>query len=139
MRAEAPRPADVVVDRPAHDRVAEAEPSWRLRGADEVGGQQLVERVERGGSISDRRNQFRLERLAGDGRGIEHDPRLRAEHFQLVADRGGNRRRQSPFLPRMLHGQGVVPSRRIGGPHQLLEVKGVAATLAVQRGPSGGI
>ena len=120
VRAEPAAARDRVVDRVAHDGVAEREPARRLGGADERAEQQLVERVQRAGLAQpgDRGGEPELERVAGHRRRVEQRAARRARRSaSSAATRGRHRARHLVALQA----------------RELLEVERVAARLRVQR------
>src|SRR5262245_28147227 len=80
---------------PARERVAEAEAARNVGGAAEVGLGQVVERGHRGvlGAGDSRGGELGVERVARDGRALQHAACIGAEAMQLFVERGGDRAR----------------------------------------------
>jgi len=126
-----PARSDRVVDRAAHDGVAEAKEPRRRLGADAVVGDELVEELERAGGCESRGlgGELGLEGLAGHRGTLEHPPRVRGEVAQLLFDRRDDRRRD---LDRGFGaGRRCLARRRHGrsSSQELLDVKRVAPAL----------
>ena len=117
--------------------MAEAKQPRRIGLPDEVGFQKLVEHGQRlpFGSFGDGCDHFRLERLAGDGRGVEDQASLGRQGCDLVPDGGRDRGRHRPSVV-PITGHGDADSSSAGHTCELLEVERIAATLAVQGGAS---
>ena len=131
VRLEPPGLAGPVVDRAAHERMAEAVAAGDVGRAGDVGGQQLVDRGQRralvhaGGGA----REVEVERLARDGGAPAEPPGRLRQAGDLLAERGGHGRRHADVL-----GLLARLARRSGRPRQLLEVERVAAALAVDGG-----
>jgi hypothetical protein len=130
---QAPAAADGLVDRPAHQRMAEGEAARDLRGADEIEREQVVEGVERlrFGELADRRRQVRLEGLAGHRCRVEQGARGGRQRLQLAGDGARHGRRHADRLAVVAARQRARQVARLAGAAELLEVEGVAAAVAV--------
>ena len=125
-----------LVDRAAHDRMAEDEAPRHRRRAHQVQRQEPVERGEalRRRQLRDRRRQVGLERLAGDGGGVQQRVLGRRKGSELL----GQRRRHGGRHPGRTTGFRIAVERRAQPPlparsRELLEVERVAAAVAVDR------
>jgi hypothetical protein len=128
-----PASARRLIDRAAHDGVAEAEAARHVGVADEVGPAELVQGVEHlgFGAVGRGCGELELERVAGHRGAVEHRPRVVGQQRELLGEGGGDRWRHAQAGERHLG-----PGRRardLRGTGQLLEVEGVAAALLVQR------
>ena len=92
VRAQPPPAGRRLVDGSADERMAETEAPRDVRVAHEVEPEQLVERVERRrlGQLRCGRDELRIERVAGDGRALEHPPCLSGEQSELLGERCGH-------------------------------------------------
>src|SRR5215208_2510000 len=114
--------------------MAEDEAPRHRGGPHEIQRQERVERGEPGRrrQLSDRRREVRLERLAGDGGGVEQRALLPRQRRELLGERRCDRGRNSRARS--------VAARRRGTPRllararELLEIERVAATVAVDGG-----
>ena len=122
-----------LVDRPAHDRVPEPEPSWHVGVCDELHSGELVDRVQHVGlgEVGGCGSEIYLERIAGDRGAVQHATNGVGEQRQLLGKRGGHHRWY-------LHsGEGyLAPSagreRVSAGSGQLLEVERISAGLFIE-------
>ena len=117
VRAELPRARRAVVDGTPDDRVPEAKVPGRLGGADEVGRDQLVERLLHGGlrQFGDKGDETRHERLARDRGRVGRSPCVRRQGRELGANCSSDRRRRRPSLAGIFDRQahcGVRPRGR---------------------------
>ena len=92
VRAQPPAGTGGLVDRPAHQRVAEREAPRHVRRAHEALLEEHVQRVEPGARVElgDLRRVLGVERVAGHRGGLEKQPDLRVEPAELVAQGGGD-------------------------------------------------
>ena len=94
MRTDAPASGGGLVDRAAHDRVTEPEPTWHVGVSDELDPGELVDRLEHvglaqpGGCAS----EIDLERIARHRGAVEHTASRRREKRQFLGQRGGDHR-----------------------------------------------
>ena len=95
VRTKPPGGRRGVVDRAAHDRMAEGEAAAVARRAHEVDGHEPVEwRRDRAGvQLGGERRELGVERVAGDRCALDQRPRRARQHLQLDADRRGHARR----------------------------------------------
>ena len=128
MRGEPPRLAGAVVDRAAHERMAEAIAARDVGRAGHARRQQLVDRgqrlvvVELGGGG----REVEVERVAGDRRAPRQPPGALAQRRDLLLERARHRRRHADAS-----GSASPATRgRRGLARELLEVERVAAALA---------
>ena len=123
-----------LVDRAAHDGVAEAEAARHVGVADEVGPSSSSRASSTSGSATVGRGcgELELERVAGHRGAVEHRAAPRRQQRELLGERGGD------------HGGTCRPAsvtagpepRPPGGTGQLLEVERVAAALLVAAPPA---
>ena len=133
VREQPPAGAGRVVDRPAHERVADREPARMDRRAHEVGGDELVERVDRRPPVPPRprrrRSRDRSRRRSPRRRRARSasSPATRRSSSASAADtaRGTPGRVGSP-----VRGRRVGRARAAG---QVLEVERVPAALQEQQ------
>ena len=132
VRPDLPAPRHLVIDRPPHDRVPEAEPARRFGRADEIEPQELVDRGEDRfrALLGDRGHELGLERLAGHGCRLERPPRLGGRREDVGAD--GLEHGLGHGLGRMRPVSSRAARPEMAGSRELLDVERVAAALAVQ-------
>ena len=121
-------------DRAAHERVAEDEAPRHRGRTHEIERQERVERREPvgRGQLGDRRREAGVERLAGDGGGIQQRALLPRQGRELLGERRGDGGR-NPVSRSVAVRRRVTP-RFLAGARELLEVERVAATVAVDGG-----
>ena len=114
VRAEPPAAGRRLVDRAAHERVAEAEAAWHVGGADEVAAQQLVERLHRRGLRDAGRcgGQLRARTGRRRRRRPRAPPAVAGQQRQLLAQRRARRRRARRRRPAESAPGGLAASRR---------------------------
>ena len=96
VRAEPPAAGRGLVDRPADQRMAEAEAPRDVGGADQVEREQIVERVDRrrlAPTPAAAAGEIGVERVAGHGSALEHAASRRRQQTQLLGQRGDHGRR----------------------------------------------
>ena len=144
VRLEPPRLAGRVVDGAAHERMPEAVAARDLGGAEQPGGEDLVERRGRlrRAQAAGRGGELELHGLADDRAAPGEPPRVGAERLDLLAERGRDRGGHAGRPGRTVRRRG---GRRVGGmggasirARELREIEGVAAALAVEVGAAGG-
>ena len=128
VRPQPPRLARRLVDRAAHDRMAERVAPRHRGRAQHVARHQLLQRRQRlllaqpgGGG-----GEVEVRRVARDGRAPRQPPRALAQALDLLPERGGHRGRHADH--RVVE---RLPHRPLRTPRQLLQVERVAAALAV--------
>ena len=128
MCAEPPPAGRGLVDRPAHERVTEAESPRYVRLSDEIALQQFVERRHRGRlrQLRGGRGELELERIARHGGSLQHPARTVGKQRELLAQRCGHRLRHLHARQRDA-GDGQLLRRTARRAGELLEIEGVAA------------
>ena len=142
VRGESPAAGRRLVDRPADERMPEAEAARDVGRADEVGAQQLVERVQRCVLARSRprprrapgRTARRRRRRPG-ARAARRRSAVRAPPSAPPRPRRAPRFRRASRLAAARHGAPIAAERA----RELLEVEGVAAALGVQRVRRGAV
>ena len=121
-------------DRTAYERVAEDKAPRHRGGTHEIERQERVERGKPvgGGQLGDRRREAVVERLAGDGGGIQQGALLLRQGRELLGERRGYGGRNP--VSRSVAARRRVTPRSLAGARELLEVERVAATMAVDGG-----
>src|SRR5215207_1755661 len=133
-RIEPPAPGGGFIDRPAHQWMPEAEAARHIRRADEVPGEQLVERLHARLLVRSRcgGGQLRLERVARNRGAIQQRAGRLREQAELLRQRGGHRARHLDAPEAecgRVRGRGAG---YVGGAGELLEEERVAAALLVE-------
>jgi hypothetical protein len=126
--AEPPGCRSRLVDRAAHQRVAEAEPPRHVGRVHEAELEQLVKRRRRRRLVDVRRGrgELGLERIARDGGALQHPPCRCGQQRELLAERGAHGRGHLDAAE--LHRRARVARAA----RELLEVERIAAALRVQ-------
>ena len=114
VRPESPATGRGLIDRPAHERVAEAEAPRHVGVANEVAAQQLVQCVHRRRLGHARRGgrQLRLEGIARDRRALEDAARAGRQDGQLLRQRRRHRARHLHARERDLRGRRLAGGTR---------------------------
>ena len=137
MRAQQPAAGRALVDRPAHERVAEAEAARHVGGPDEAEREQLVDRLHRRRLVDARGGggELGLERVARDRRALAAAVRVgRREQRELLrSSAAATARGHADAASRRRAGRRCRLAGPAGGPGELLEVERVAAALLVER------
>lgn len=119
------------MDGAAHQRMAKSQPAGRRGRAQQVGGEQRVDRLRQPRPVEagDGGGEGGVDRVAGDRGAAQQRQRVGRQQRQLGGERGGDRRRdlvaEEPARDRA---RAIALAR----PRELQQVEGVAAALAQQ-------